>query len=68
MKKLCMSQRKICFHYKVPMNLFTKGPPFLFLKNIFRGVWVIRLVKRATVDFGSGHELTLCQLEPWVGH
>ena len=24
-------------------------------------------VKRPTLDFGSGHDLVVCEIEPWVG-
>ena len=29
--------------------------------------WVTQSVKRPTFDFGSGHVLTVCELEPGVG-
>ena len=32
-----------------------------------RGAWVAQLVKRLTPDFGSGHDLTVCEIEPRVG-
>ena len=31
------------------------------------GVWVAQLVKRPTLDFGSGYNLTVCELEPRIG-
>ena len=30
------------------------------------GAWVPQLVKRQTLDFGSGHDLTVCKFEPHV--
>ena len=32
-----------------------------------RGAWVAQLVKRLTLDFGSGHDLAVCEFEPRVG-
>ena len=29
-----------------------------------RGAWVPQLVKCLTLDFGSGHDLTVCETEP----
>ena len=29
-------------------------------------VWVAQLVKRSTLDFGSGYNLTVCELEPRI--
>ena len=34
------------------------------LKQIHRGVWVAQLVKRPTLDFGSGHDLSVMRLSP----
>ena len=31
-----------------------------------RGAWVAQLVERPTLDFGSGHELTVPEIEPRV--
>ena len=33
---------------------------------LYRGVWVAQSVKRPTLDFGSGHDLTVCESEPHV--
>ena len=30
------------------------------------GAWVPQLVKRQTLDFGLGHDLTVCKFEPHV--
>ena len=30
-----------------------------FLKDKLRGTWVVQLVKLSTLDFSSGHDLTL---------
>ena len=32
-----------------------------------RNAWVVQLVKRLTLDFGSGHDLTICEFEPHIG-
>ena len=32
-----------------------------------RGAWVAQSVKHPTLDFGSGHDLTVCEFEPHVG-
>ena len=31
------------------------------------GTWVAQSVKRLTLDFGSGHDLTVCEIESHVG-
>ena len=31
------------------------------------GAWVAQLVKWTTLDFGSGHDLTVHGIEPYVG-
>ena len=33
----------------------------------FRGTWVAQLVKRLTLDFNSGHDLTVHEFEPRFG-
>ena len=35
-------------------------------RRLVRGTWVARSVKRPTLDFGSGHDLTLHELEPLI--
>ena len=41
------------------------NPIFHFdLKYPFKGTWVARLVKRLTLDLGSGHDLTVPEFEP----
>ena len=32
-----------------------------------QGAWVVQLVEHLTLDFGSGHDLTVCELEPHIG-
>ena len=34
------------------------------LKRNLRGTWVAQLVKHLTLDFGSGHDLTVREFEP----
>ena len=36
-------------------------------KIFSRGAWVPQLVKLSTLDFGSGHGLTVCEIKPGVG-
>ena len=36
------------------------------LKNVFGGTWVAQSVERLTLDFGSGHDLTVHGVEPCV--
>ena len=33
----------------------------------FRATWVAQLVKRLTLDFGSGHDLTIMRSSPTLG-
>ena len=35
------------------------------LESTKRGAWVAQLVKHLTLDFGSGHHLTVCGIEPY---
>ena len=32
-----------------------------------RGTWVAQSVKHPTLDFGSGHDLTVTEFEPHIG-
>ena len=41
------------------------GDLFKLYKN--RGAWAAQSIPRATRDFGSGHDLTVCEFEPRVG-
>ena len=34
--------------------------------SLYWGGWVTQLVKRLTLDFGSGHDLTVFEFEPHV--
>ena len=54
------------------MGVTTKGPDKkkssdTFRKNLPRGTWVAQLVKRPTLGFGSGHDLTVRKFKPRVG-
>ena len=41
---------------------------YLWSKSLeIRGTWVAQLVKRLTLGFGSGHDLTVCGIKPCVG-
>ena len=44
--------------------------PNKHLKKKHRGTWVAQLVKRLTLAFGSGHDLTVGETEPqrWALH
>ena len=38
------------------------------IKNVnLRGAGVAQLVKCLTLDFSSGHDLTVCEMEPHIG-
>ena len=39
---------------------------FVFKSPFFQGTWVAQLVMRPTLDFGSGHDLTVHGIEPCV--
>ena len=41
------------------------GNPYEIEKG--RGTWMAQLVKCLTLDFGSSHDLTVCDIEPRVG-
>ena len=32
-----------------------------------KGAWVAQSVKRPTLGFSSGHDLTVCEFEPHIG-
>ena len=36
------------------------------MKSLMWGAWVVQPVKHPTLDFGSGHDLTVCGIEPRV--
>ena len=36
-------------------------------KKIPGGAWVAQLVKCPTLGFGSGHDVVVCEFEPYVG-
>ena len=38
-----------------------------FLKDRSWGTWVAQLVKRLTLDFSSGHDLMVHEVEPHIG-
>ena len=46
------------------VNLLTSVSSF---ENGDRGVLVARSIRCPTLDFGSGHDLTACEIEPQVG-
>ena len=37
------------------------------LQEILRGAWMAQLVKHLTLDFGSGHDLTVHEFESGIG-
>ena len=50
-------------------HLVSKADTFhyIFCKKIsIRGAWVVQSVRRLTLDFDSGHDLTVCEFEPLV--
>ena len=36
-------------------------------RAVLKGAWVAWWVKCLTVGFGSGHDLTVCEIEPCIG-
>ena len=40
---------------------------FVLKSPFFQGTWVAQLVMRPTLDFGSGHDLTVHGIEPCIG-
>ena len=34
--------------------------------DFYRDTWVTQSIKRLTLDFGSGHDLKVCEIEPLV--
>ena len=47
-------------------QLFYAGNRLGGFKNINRGAWVAQSVEHLTLDFGSGHGLAVCGIEPPV--
>ena len=58
-------QHGACLGSSVPFSA-----PCVSLKNthlkLSRGAWVAQLVKHATLGFGSGRDLMVCQLKPGI--
>ena len=50
------------FGHLIPLNTPLLG--IFYLKNLVSGTWVAQLVKCPTLDFGSGHDLMVCEIEP----
>ena len=44
--------------------MFLKNSVFNYKNNTARGVWVVQWVKRPTLGFSSGHDVTARDLEP----
>ena len=42
-------------------------PSLSYLKTQGRGAWVVQSIKHPTLDFGSGHDLTISEIEPCTG-
>ena len=40
------------------------GAIILFKNHFYGGAWVAQSVKQPTLDFGSGHDLTVHEIEP----
>ena len=47
--------------------LFHVSPGRRFHLKEIRGTWVAQSVKHRTLDLDSGHDLTVCELEPHIG-
>ena len=48
-------------HRQSRFSIILKGP------RIFRGTWVAQLIKHWSLDFGSGHDLTVCEVKLSIG-
>ena len=48
------------------MNRLTADLDKTEIIRAFRGAWVAQSGKWPTLDFSSGHDLTVCELEPHV--
>ena len=48
-------------------SLFVFVFVFLIIKIVLGGVWVAQSVERSTLDFGSGHDLTVLRSSPVSG-
>ena len=46
---------------------WVRAHPFGVIKMIWRGTWGAQSVKCLTLDFGSGHDLLVCESETHVG-
>ena len=67
----------LALHYQVPATSVGRFPNFLSLGFLLYkrviiiptswGTWVAQLAKRPTLDFSSGHELTVGEIEPHFG-
>ena len=55
-------------HFRQASRKCDSGDPPVstFFKNQNRGAWVAHSVKCLTLDFGSGHDLTVRGIEPCV--
>ena len=47
-------------------NMFLRFNHVICTKSLLR-TWVAQSVKHQTLDFGSGHDLMICEFEPLVG-
>ena len=52
---------------KMLLSVYSVFPWRLISESSPRGSWVARSVKRLTLHLGSGHDLTVCEIEPCVG-
>ena len=62
-----MDTNGVVWPLKYPPSLDNATSGFGGEKAVSRGAWVAQLVKHSTLDSGSGHDLTVCGLEPHVG-
>ena len=55
---------------KCAMNYHTfilGNAKLLVKKHRFRGTWVAQSVEHLTLDFGSSHDLMVCEFKPHMG-
>ena len=51
----------------ITLSFFLLGKKMNVFKMSLRGTWVVQSVKSQTLDFGSGHDLTVREFEPHDG-
>ena len=63
-----MNKLKDALSYSLqsPDAIFRADLQYFIYTPIFGGAWVAQLVKLLTLGFSSGHDLTICKMEPHI--